>query len=391
MSNEQPDIHWPEWDPNKFKKEQFDRLLLWAKSIGANDVIFKTSEKVAVKKDGAILRVTATTLNLNVLRPILQEIRNKSVEANINSGHPLEAAYNVEGENKTSNRFRLCGTAVKGANASGSEIHLVCRVIPADPPTTDELGLPPTVVRGIDYDSGLFLIAGPTGSGKTTTCSSLIRKAVEETSKHIVTYEDPVEYDFSALDARTSLIAQSEVPTQIEGFVEAIKNAMRRAPDIIYLGELRSAETIMAAGQASASGHLMLSTLHANDCAAIIPRMVDLCPSSDRTAVRNLLINETRVLMNQILLPAVGGGRVAVREYIEFTDDIRRTLNRNVVGSGDDIGAAVRELVRSHGRSFLDDAKELHKQGVLNVDQLRRVATNSGDIEFVKRIDAGEI
>jgi defect-in-organelle-trafficking protein DotB len=174
----------------------------------------------------------------------------------------------------------------------------------------------------------LVLITGPTGSGKTTLLAAGCRMLLE--SPHgcgkMLTYEAPIEFTYDSIITRRSLVAQTEIPRHLPSFAAGVRNALRRKPEIILVGEARDRETISAAIEAAQTGHTVYATVHTTGVASTMRRMISTFEPSERSERAFSLMETMRLIVTQTLVPKIGGGRVALREYMAFTEDIRETL-----------------------------------------------------------------
>lgn len=203
---------------------------------------------------------------------------------------------------------------------------LALRILPDKIPSMDELRLPPAVRDFVNCDSGLVIISGPTGSGKTSTLASLLSEINKNQAKHIITIEDPVEY---RIRSRQSLVTQRNVGIHCESFASGLRDALRQDPDVILVGEMRDAETILTAMQAAETGHLVFTTLHAGNTMEAIDRFSQYFPAEKNLEIRNQLANCLHGIVAQKLLPAAGEdntGRVAAFEVLLATDAIRAVI-----------------------------------------------------------------
>jgi twitching motility protein PilT len=189
----------------------------------------------------------------------------------------------------------------------------VFRVIPTKIMTIDQLGLPEQVRRITQLRSGLVLITGPTGSGKSTTLAAIIDLINETRSLHVITIEDPIEF---VHPNKKCLIHQREIGTHAKSFAEALKAAGREDPDLILVGEMRDLDTISMALSAAERGTLVFGTLHTNNAAKTMDRIISVFPSGEQEGIRNVLGETIRAVVAQQLLPQIGGGRVAALEIL---------------------------------------------------------------------------
>jgi twitching motility protein PilT len=256
-------------------------------------------------------------------------------------------------------RFRANAFHQKG------NLGLSLRLIPAKIRTVADLGLPESSNRFTDVPRGLVLVTGPTGSGKSTTLAALIDKINTEKAVHIITIEDPIEYTHTN---KKALIDQREVHYDTRSFAAALRSALREDPDVVLIGEMRDLETISAAITIAETGHLVLATLHTNNAAQSIDRMVDVFPPYQQQQIRVQLSNILQGVVSQRLIPSIGGGRVAAAEIMISTPAVRNIIREGkthqldaVIQTSAEQGMiqmdkALAQLVRA-GRVTQDEAK----------------------------------
>lgn len=227
-----------------------------------------------------------------------------------------DSSYRIEG----SGRFRINLHRERGRAAAA------IRALPTTVPKLDELHLPPSVANLAHLPRGLVLIGGPAGSGKSTTLSALIQEINAREARHIVTIEDPIEYEHKHL---RSVIEQVEIGTDAPDFPTALRAALRQAPDVIVVGEMRDAETMRIAVVAAETGHLVLSTLHTTDVASTVARITDSFPVERQNAIRQELAMALAAVLTQILLPAKNGRRMPAAELLMVGYGARHHIRRN--------------------------------------------------------------
>lgn len=214
-------------------------------------------------------------------------------------------------------RFRANAYHQKG------NVGLALRLIPAEIKSIEELGLPQILNNFTDIPRGLVLVTGPTGSGKSTTLAAMIDRINSNKSLHIITIEDPIEYTHAH---KKSIIEQREVHYDTRSFSAALRSALREDPDVVLIGEMRDLETISAAITIAETGHLVLATLHTNNAAQSIDRMIDVFPPYQQQQVKVQLSNILQGVVSQRLIPAIGGGRVAVSEIMVSTPAVKNII-----------------------------------------------------------------
>ncbi len=234
--------------------------------------------------------------------------------------------------------FKLCGGADFGFSIGAksrfrvsllrakSHLGLVLRQIPSQIHSLRDLGLPDKIRELLHRPRGLILVAGPTGSGKTTTLASMVNYMNEVRDGHIITIEDPIEYFH---DHKRCIVTQREVHVDVPSFSEALRRALRQDPDIILVGEMRDLETMEAAISAAETGHLVFGTLHTNSAAKSIDRIVDAFPASTKEMVRTQLASSLVAVISQVLCKKIGGGRIAAYEIMVNTTSIASLIRDN--------------------------------------------------------------
>jgi twitching motility protein PilT len=206
-------------------------------------------------------------------------------------------------------------------------VGIVLRLIPSKILSFDEIGLPKICAALCRRPRGLFLVTGPTGSGKTTTLATMINYINETIDRHIVTVEEPIEYYHSH---KKSIINQREVGIDVPSFSEALRRVLRQDPDVILVGELRDLETIEAAVRAAETGHLVFSTLHTTSAAGTITRIIDVFPVNQQEQIRIQLSSNLIAVLSQALCPlSTGKGRIAAYEFLVVTPAIANLIREN--------------------------------------------------------------
>lgn len=342
-------------EPSRLMGRDIDRLLVWATSVGASDVTIKSSDQLFLEIHGRKYRATRRRItNAEVLELIVHMFGNESPKAKLSGKEDIDFAYDLRPEKGVRYRFRVNATPINAEGASGVEITI--RTIPSKPPQLSSLHLEPQLLSSMAPRQGMVVVAGGTGSGKSTLLAAIIRNLAEDPDGHrkILTYESPIEYVYDEVDKPTTSIAQSEIGKHLSSYAEGTRNALRRKPDIILVGEARDAESIGEAVTASMTGHCLYTTVHANGFADTIRRMVNVFPDGEKNARAVDIISSLRLVIAQRLVPSVDGRRVALREFVVMNDEIADTILDGGVGL---ITATCRTVLTRHGQSFLQDAK----------------------------------
>jgi twitching motility protein PilT len=270
-------------------------------------------------------------------------------------------------------RFRVNIFRQRGSNA------IVMRVIPDNIPTFDDLKLPKSLEEIVELRNGIVLVTGPTGSGKSSTLAAVLDKMNAEKAYHILTIEDPIEFLHRH---KKATIHQRELHSDTPTFSLALRAALRQAPKVILVGEMRDKETIEIALEASETGHLVLSTLHTIDAAKTVERIVGVFPVSDQQAVRTRLAKAFRFIVSQRLIPRKDGkGRIAAVEILKST---MRT--REYVEKGESEGKTLLDAMRdgtTEGMQYFDGELDKYiRAGIVDFETGLGFATNSGNLRL---------
>ncbi len=296
----------------------------------------------------------------------LHEIARPEQIAKYEEHGDLDFAYGIEGVA----RFRC--NYLKHAGGRGA----IFRQIPDKIITVEQLNLPPSVSNLAHLRSGLVLVTGPTGSGKSTTLAAIIDLMNRTTKKHIITIEDPIEF---VHENKQSVVTQREVGQHSEGFTEALRAAVREDPDVILVGEMRDLETISLALAAAELGLLIFGTLHTNSASKTIDRVIDVFPSSRQPMVRSMLAESLQAVISQLLLKKKDGkGRVAALEIL-----LRKEGLGNMIREGATTKIySMMETGRQDGMQLMDVAlMNLYKAGTIDGDAAYMKAFNKAVFE----------
>jgi pilus retraction protein PilT len=243
-----------------------------------------------------------------------------------------------------------------------SSVSIVMRVIPTSVPTVESLGLPSALGEISHLKNGIVLLTGPTGSGKSSTLAAIIDKINQEYSYHIVTIEDPIEFLHSH---KKSTINQRELGTDTPAFALGLRAALRQAPKVILVGEMRDMETTEIALEASETGHLVLSTLHTTDASKTVNRIIGIYPKSEEHVIRTRLANSFRYIVSQRLIPrADGSGRLAAVEILKGTPRTREYVEQG----------------ETEGKTLLEAMNDGELEGMQHFDQVIERLIRNGTV-----------
>ncbi len=285
----------------------------------------------------------------------------------------LDTALDFGGGTKEPRRFRASIFRQSGSLAAA--IRLVPNVIPA----LTDLGLPDVVRRFTALTSGLVLVTGPTGSGKSTTLASMIQEINLSTASHIVTIEDPVEYRYHP---GLSVIQQREVGGDTASYVTALRSALRQDPDVILIGELRDLETIRVALTAAETGHVVFATLHSSDATSAINRIVDVFPGDQQAQIRSQLALSLEGSISQRLVPSINGKLVPATEVMLATSAVRNLIRTDKVHQL----PSVLETSSADGMHTFDQSiADLVRGGRVEATIARSMAADAANLETLIR------
>jgi len=262
--------------------------------------------------------------------------------------------------------------------AQRSTYCIVLRVIPTKIPTVEQLGIPPQINDVANERNGIVLVTGPTGSGKSTTLAAILNKMNREFHIHIITIEDPVEYLHPHIN---STINQREVGTDTQTFALALRAALRQAPKVILVGEMRDRETISIALEAAETGHLVLSTLHTIDAAKTIDRIVGVFPKNEERQIRTRFSQSFRWVISQRLVPKGGGGRIAVCEILRSTARTREYVQEGE-REGKSLVDAMNDGILDGMQSFDYELERLINANIINREVGLSYATNTTNLQL---------
>ncbi len=339
------------------------QLLAFVMQNNASDLHLSSSNPPIVRVHGSLKRLKSDLLTSDSIRAMLYSIMTDEQRAEYEKSMELDFAISF-GEKA---RFRVNAFTNRGGCAA------VFRTIPSVIPTMEQLELPPVMRRLAELEKGLVLVTGATGSGKSTTLAALINYINENTSKHILTIEDPVEFFHTS---KKSLVNHREVGQDTNSFSRALKSALREDPDVILVGEMRDYETIGLALTAAETGHLVFGTLHSNSAAKTVDRLIDVFPTGDKEMIRSMISSSLQgVVAQQLLKRADGSGRVGAFEVLIGTGAVRNLIRENQIPQL----YSMMQTGSRYGMSTMEDSvKGLLEKGLIS-DETARLATLKSD------------
>lgn len=343
-----------------------DRLLQACVSQNGSDIHLVVNRAPVLRIDGQLRSLQTKVLDADDTVALMKSItpeRNQQ-ELQEEGGTDFGFAFGDKA------RFRVAIFKQRG------NITVVLRLIPTKIMSFEEIGLPKICAALCRRPRGMFLVTGPTGSGKTTTLASMVNYINENFDRHIVTVEDPIEYYH---DHKKSIINQREVGIDVPSFAEALRRVLRQDPDVILVGELRDLETIEAAIRAAETGHLVFSTLHTTSASGTITRIIDVFPVNQQEQIRTQLSTNLMAVLSQTLCPlATGKGRVAAYEFMVITPAIANLIRENKAYRIDSSIQTGRRL----GMQLLDEHLwNFYDQGKITLEEMLDKARQPGMLQ----------
>jgi defect-in-organelle-trafficking protein DotB len=275
----------------------------------------------------------------------------------------MDLSYEVRPDRNSRYRFRVNITAMMSKGRDAAQVTL--RGLPNLPPTMLDLNVEKTIMENWAPRQGLVLVTGPTGSGKSTLLAAGCRMLIErpEGCGKLLTYEAPIEFTYDGVIGPYSSVSQTEIPRHLHTFAAGVRNALRRKPNIILVGEARDRETVAAAIEAGQTGHLVYSTVHTTGVAATIRRMVSVFEPAERTERGFAMMETMRMIVTQVLVPKVGGGRLGLREFMVFDDRVREILLDMPL---ENWTAEAQRLLRRYGQPMEETASKAFNEGLID-------------------------
>jgi defect-in-organelle-trafficking protein DotB len=361
-------------EPVRFTTEAFDRLLVHCVNLSASDITLQTNNVILAEIHGKLRIVTLRKMSNTEIGDILNTIYGSNGTTQIYSGKDVDTHYEIRPSRTQRFRFRVNGSGCQIEGHDGIQITL--RTIPTMPPDLASLGVEQGIIDAFSPEQGTIIVTGPTGSGKSTLLAAIIRHLAEEPEGHrkMLTYEAPIEFIYDAVKMPSSIMSQSEIPRHLPSFAAGVRNALRRKPRLILVGEARDQETISAVIDAALTGHPVYTTLHSNGVADAVRRMISTFPAEERHGRALDILETLRLVIWQKLLPSTDGKRVALREYLVFNEEIRDILVNTEV---EYLAAKTRELLKKYGQPMVVDAQRKFDEGLLAERDFRLITMHA--------------
>jgi twitching motility protein PilU len=348
--------------PSAFKLRPYLKLMA---DKAASDLFFTPKAPIKIKIEGQIMPVGKDILSVELVNQVAMSIMNEEQKQALEREHELDFAISETGLGRfRANVFRQRGN-----------LALVLRYITLDMPMLDNLGVPKVLKELALKKRGLILMVGATGSGKSTTLAAMINHRNELMSDHIITIEDPIEF---LHPNKKSIVNQRELGWDTHSYARALKSAMRAAPDVVLIGEIRDQETMEAAITLAGTGHLAIATLHANNAAETLDRIINMFPQGQHRQVLMDMSHYLSAIIAQRLVIGTDGKRVAAVEVLLNTPHISELIIKGDIGG---IKQAIRETSQGDMQSFDASLYKLYKEGHIDLERALAYADSSVDLE----------
>jgi twitching motility protein PilT len=347
-----------------------DEIVDLALEVGASDIHFKPDMAPVLRVDGKIRSIPGMSpIPAADLKNGLLGLCTPKQLANFERDQELDTALVFPGKARV--RVNIY-TEIEGVGCA-------MRLVPLEVPSVQALGLPPVIENLTRNRSGLILVTGVTGAGKSTTLAAMIDAINQREALHVYTMEDPVEFVHRS---KKSVFTQREIGTTTKSFGSALRSALRADPNVLLIGEMRDAETILAAIKAAETGHLVFSTLHTSSAPKTIQRILSVFPPAEQEAVRQQLAYTLKAVVAQQLVPLIDGGRMAIHEILVVTLTIQEAILRGDIDS-------IPEYIKNggfDGMQTMDSALyNAYHDGFIDGDTAKSYSLNSGEMERILR------
>nr|WP_321324688.1 PilT/PilU family type 4a pilus ATPase [Thiomicrorhabdus sp.] len=345
---------------------ELQKLLVFFSQKGGSDLFITAGRPATMKKDGKLISLTEDRLTAEASQALAYQIMNHDQLATFQNTQESNFAYHISGIA----RYRVNVFMQRGTPG------MVIRSVHTEIPKFEDLNLPAILKEVIMDKHGLVLIVGGTGSGKSTTLASLVDVRNSTRDGHIITIEDPIEFMHSH---KKSIVTQREVGVDTDSYDSALKNTLRQAPDVILIGEIRSRDTMEHAIAFSETGHLCLSTLHANNTNQTLDRIINFFPADQRQHILMDLSLNLKAIVSQRLIPKIGGGQIAAVEVLINTPRIAELIFSGKVNE-------IKQLMQNSsalGMQTFDQALfDLYENGLITYKDALRGADSMNDLRL---------
>lgn len=368
------------------EKESFDDLLRFCGDRKASDITITPDQYVLAEIGGKLCRVTTRTISSAEIENCVRYVYGENGPAEALAGNDLDPSHEVRIRGQRVRRYRI--NITPGRIKGGVGMQMTIRTLPSSPIPIEVLKIEPELLRATRPTNGIIFVCGPTGSGKSTLMSSIIRMIVErpDANEKVLEFSSPIEYVFDDVEMPSSSVFQTHVgrhlkprDRSVSEWAYAARNSLRRKPKIIVLGESRDAETIEETIKISQEGHLTYTTMHTNSVAETINRAINVFPHETRDRMSIDLMGALRMIVVQILVPRVGGGMVGVREFMVFDPKTRERFLKTKQLQWPLLIQRMLTQGECVGKTMLKSALDLLAEGTITMEEFEKIAETGGN------------
>jgi len=368
----QPLVAWP--SANVDTGHPLESLLVQMSQRNASDLLLLAGSAPVLRVSGRLVIVDSPALEQQDIQSLVGHLVTERIRELIEENGAADLSVRLsrafDGQDQRASRFRVNLHRQRGSLAAA------IRALPNEIPTLPQLNLPQTLAELVKPKRGLVLVCGPTGSGKSTTLAALVGEINRNEQRHIITIEDPIEYEHRNVQ---SVVEQIEIGRDAPSFPAALRAALRQNPDVILVGEMRDLETVGTALTAAETGHLILSTLHTSDAASAIHRIVDVFPPAQQTQIKQQLALSLNAIVCQQLMPRNDtAGRAVAAEVLLANQAVRNHIRT------DKLQNLITEITlgkRGGMISMEDSLAKLVQQGLITIDEARARSSRPEELE----------
>ena len=368
----------------QFDDSKLDELLIWGIARKISEFTIQTGSIIMADVGGKFRKITDIPTSANEVESLVRYIYGENGPAEIRGGSDIDISHEIKTSNNEIRRFRVNVTGGRFAGSLGMQISI--RVLPEQPIPIADLNIEKDIVKNFRPSQGMILITGPTGSGKSTLMASAIRNIIEQpnANEKVIEYSSPIEYIYDNVEKPSSSVFQTHAGIHLRPrgktrenstFSYCVRNALRRKPTIIVIGEARDRETIEASVEAALTGHLLFSTMHTKGVGATLRRAVLPFPESTRESIATDIMESIQMIITQILVPKLGGGQIACREFMVFNDEIRDSFLNEPISNWTHHSRKLLLDDKQCGQSMMTSAFKLYEQGLIKKTTYQRMST----------------
>ncbi|WP_162902451.1 type IV pilus twitching motility protein PilT [Facilibium subflavum] len=353
-------------EPPYFVQSHFIALLRFAHVHHCSDLTFQPHCPVMAFQYGSQYPLTQRLLLRNEVEDFLNFIYGSNAVAKVLSGTDLDFSYSHNDDNNNIMRFRV--NATLGFHQDHLILQISLRVMPETIPLLDSLDIPDDIIPLSQIKDGIVMVCGATGSGKSTLLASMMleRASSSHQGEKIITYESPIEYLLPAYINQSNII-QTELPRCLSNYAYAVRNALRRTPTAIMLGEARDSETISAVIEASLTGHAIYTTMHSQSVLETVNRLLMMFNTYEKARIQYDFFMSIRAIIWQKLLPSAEGKRTALREYLIFDQPLKQAL----VEKNANVAALLNQALHQKGTTRLQHLETLYQKNIISENTYR--------------------